>query len=113
MPTWRKTITLGAGASNASILQGSIYEFPSAPTRVVVAAAANVGTTAIGINFGSRTIAPQSDNVVPLEPAAGVGPNIPDQVIADDVAMPGERIVISLADAGAGSTNRVLVNFVS
>lgn len=115
MPSERISTTLAASAVNNNILQGSIYEFMSRPTRVVIAASA--GTTPnvanIGVNFGSRTMAQVANTEVPMEPGAGQGPRLPDDVIVDDIAMPGERIVISLQDQGAvgGTVTRTLVQF--
>jgi len=111
MPSERRSVLLGAGATNNNIIAGSIYEFMSRPTRVIIAASSGLGTTGLGVNFGSRTMAQVGNTIVPLEPGAGQGPVIPDDVIVDDIAMPGERIVVSLQDGGAGTTTRVLVQF--
>ena len=109
MPTERRSIVLGAGATNNNILAGSIYEFMSRPTRVIVASSSTLPTTGVGVNFGSRTMSQVANTLSPVQVAANLGPVIPDDVIVDDIAMPGERIVIALQDGGAGSTTRVLV----
>lgn len=118
MPVERRFVTLAAGATNANIIQGSIYEFMSRPTRVQIlarsatAVAAGTGTN-IGVQFGSRTIALQSQTVCPGGPifTGNASPQMPEDMIVDDIAMPGERIVISLQDRGAGDTTQVQVIF--
>lgn len=109
MPSFRQTVTLGALATNNNIMAGSIYEFPNQVTRVVISAVSALPTTTMGVNFGSRTIASAVDNVIPTQTAVNVGPVVPDDIVVDDVAMPGERLVISLTDGGAGAANRVFV----
>lgn len=111
MPTERRSTDLGIGGQNPNIIQGSIYETMSRPTRVVVACVSNVGDTGLGVQFGSRTMCLPSQTVVPLEPGAGRGPIIADDVIVDDIALPGEKVVISLQGGIAVSTTRTLVNF--
>tara|TARA_Y100000996_G_C22555379_1_gene655353 strand:- start:157 stop:504 length:348 start_codon:yes stop_codon:yes gene_type:complete len=111
MPTERRSITLAANTLNNNILSGSIYEFMSRPTRVIVATACDQADVGIGVNFGSRTMAQQATTVSPLEPAAGTGPDLPQQVLVDDIALPGERIVVSVQGGAAASVTRVLTQF--
>lgn len=111
MPTWRKAESLAINATNSNVLQGSIYEYMSRPTRVVIAAASDQTDVKLGVQFGSRTMALAADTEAPKEPAAGVGPNIPDQVVVDDLAMPGDRIVVSLQGGAAASVTRILAQF--
>lgn len=114
MPTERRSVVLAVNALNPNILQGSIYEFMSRPTRVIVASSGDQPDTGIGVNFGSRTMCQQANTLSPVEAGTNLGPEIPQQVIVDDIALPGERIVISLQDGGAGgagSTTRVLTQF--
>lgn len=111
MPTERRAVTLAANALNPNILTGSIYEFMSRPTRVVIAAATDQNDVGIGVNFGSRTMAQQANTLAPVETAANIGPDIPQQVIVDDIALPGERIVVSVQGGAAGSVSRVLAQF--
>lgn len=111
MPTERRSVTLGANALNSNILTGSIYEFMSRPTRVIVAAATDQADVGIGVNFGSRTMCQQANTLAPVETAANVGPDVPQQVIVDDIALPGERIVISVQGGAGASVSRVLTQF--
>lgn len=111
MPTERRSIALAANTLNNNILSGSIYEFMSRPTRVIVATASDNADVGVGVNFGSRTMAQQSTTISPLEPAAGTGPDLPQQVLVDDIALPGERIVVSVQGGAAASVTRVLTQF--
>lgn len=112
MPTTRDVRTaLAAGTTVQNILQGSIYEQMQRMTRVTIAAVSSVVDTQEGVQFGSRTMALQSEMSIPVEPAANVGPNIPDQVIVDDIALPLERIVISINVVTGPANVRTLVNF--
>lgn len=110
MPTIRKAVSLAIGETQANIFQGSIYETMQRPTRVQVAAAASTGDEdiGIGVQFGSRTMALSSETLVPIEPYAGGGPNVPDQTVVDDVALPGEKLVVSLAGGAGAATVRVM-----
>lgn len=107
----RKSVVLAANASDPNILSGTQVEYNSSPVpvRCIVAASSSVGTTKIGLKFGSRSIMDAADALAPLEPAAGQGPTIPDDIIVDALVYPGERIYLSAQDGGAGSTTRFLV----
>lgn len=105
MPTFRKRTALAIAESNNNILSGSIYEFMSRPTRVIIAATASIGDNDIqmGVNFGSRTMLQQADGDLGVEPGADQGPQIPENVVVDDIADAGERLQISL-QGGAGAS---------
>jgi len=113
MPSQRFSAAFAAGATNDNILAGSIYEFMSRPTRVIVAAASDVVDSEIGVNFGARTMCQSANTTIPLEPGgvAGAGPDIPQQVVVDDIALPGERIVVSVRAVTASAGVRVLTQF--
>lgn len=111
MPTFRKRVALGIGEVNNNILAGSIYEFMSRPTRVVVAATASIGDPDIdmGVNFGSRTMMQQSDGRLSIEKGADQGPEVPENVLVDDIADAGERLQISLNGGVAASVVTAMV----
>ncbi len=114
MPTQRFSTPvagLPAATANDNILAGSIYEFMSRPTRVVVAAVSDQVDAELGVNFGARTMCQAANTVIPVEPAANTGPDLPQQVVVDDIALPGERIVISVRAGAAASQIRVLSQF--
>lgn len=111
MAASRRSVTLAANASNNNVFQGTEVEYNSSgvPLKVVIVASSDVGTTRMGVQFGSRSIAQPSANVCPLETAAGLGPRFNEDLVLESVIMPGERMYISLEDGGAGSTTRVAV----
>ena len=112
MPSQRfSDAALAATTANDNILAGSIYEFMSRPTRVIVAGVSDQTDAEIGVNFGARTMCQAANTTMPLEPGSGTGPDIPQQVIVDDIALPGERIVISVRAGAAVSAIRVLTQF--
>lgn len=105
MPTFRNTTTLAANQVVPNILAGSEFEFPSVPTRVQVAMTASAaGQVETDVQFGNIV----QGNALPVsvEEAAGRGPIIPDNLLADDVVMPGRRIVVRLREV-AGLTPSV------
>ncbi len=119
MPTIRPFVTLAAGASNNNVISGSIYEYQSRPTRIVIAGrsatavAAGTGTN-IGVQFGARTMCLASETALPGGLVGGTGgnasPQVPEDVVVDDIALPGDRLVIALTDRGAGDTTQLLVS---
>ena len=113
MPTFRTRTALGIGEVNNNILAGSIYEFMARDTQVVVAATASIGDPDInmGVNFGSRTMMAQADGQLSIERGADEGPQIPENVLVDDIADAGERLQISLTGGVAASIVVTQVQF--
>ena len=103
--------SLLATTANANLLAGSIYEFMSRPTRVIVAGVRAQTDAEIVVNIGARTMCQAANTTITLEPGNGTGPDIPQQVIVDAIALPGERIVISVRAGAAASAIRVLTQF--
>lgn len=110
MGTFRKSFSLAIAATNENILSGTDMEFPEVPTKVTIAAASDQTDVSMGVQFGTRVQAREVDTFAPKEPAAGVGPNVPDQVVLSEIALPRERIIISLKGGAAASVSRVLVS---
>jgi hypothetical protein len=105
MPVQRfSVINLGIGAVVPNILAGSVFEFVSRPSRVTVRAAcdaiATVPPTA-AVNFGSDIQCEPSP--IPATGTTAVPgtaePTRETPALADDVAEPGERIVVRLVNA--------------
>lgn len=110
MPTIRQSFAaLAAGGNIANLIGGSVYEQMAAPTRVQVFASSDQGDVGIGVQLGPRAACIASETFIPLEPGAGQGPRNPDDQVIDDVALPGERIVIQIAGGAAISAGRVMV----
>lgn len=100
MPTVRPFSALDANGQVSNVLEGSEFQYLGQAARVTVAiaqkptAAATVGKVNANISFGSRIIMsnapiPQNDNGQP---------RITEEIIAQDVVLPGELIRIALAE---------------
>lgn len=76
MQTLRFQSAIAAGATLANVLAGSLVQYPQQPSVVRVAAtvpAAATGDILMSLRIGGRLVAP--DQVVPIEAAAGRGPD--------------------------------------
>lgn len=115
MPTFRAATTLAANQVVPNILAGSEFEFPASPTRVQVAvtldSASAAGDAQADVQFGNVVQA----NSVPLslERGAGQGPVIPDNILADDVVLPGRRIVVRLRQVAGGAGGQIVTTTIA
>ena len=110
MPTIRVSSTVPIGGTVANVLAGSQFEFLARPSIVQVFAAqdpADLGE--MEVFFGQEIQLPQSP--MPVAAAAGVGPNVPDDEVVNDVGAPGDRLVVRLVETGglATAVTRVMV----
>lgn len=104
MPNFSVSPDVGAGAVLANALAGSAFEFVSRPARVIIAANAETAYEVTAtIQYGSEVML--EEGVIPVEPAVGAGPYFPDDVIVDDVAAAGDRLVVRLTNAGAAANH--------
>jgi hypothetical protein len=100
VPTIRVSSALGIGATIANVLAGSQFEFLGRPSIVqVFNVADNIATSVpeIEVFFGQELQAPQAPCTLV---AAGVGPNVPDDEIVNDIGAPGDRLVVRLVETG-------------
>jgi len=100
MPNFSFNVSIGIGATNANVLAGSPFEFVGTDSKVAVAMAcevAGIDTMSTNITFGAE-LQLQNGNV-PVERIVGGGALIPDNVIVDDVARAGDRLVIEVTNA--------------
>ena len=116
MPNFAFRATILAGATTANALAGSPFEFVGRPSKVAVALAVqaiqtvagtppniNQGEVTANVTFGSEL---QLQNGVPaLERSDGSGAIVPDNVVVDDVADAGDRLVVELTNGGAATNN--------
>lgn len=109
MPVVRDRRTgLAAAAVVANIMTGSEFERLPAPARVRIAIAGNASDLSADVSFGN-VIQGTAINV-PLEPAVGVGPRLPDELVIDDMADTGDLILVRIRNgAGAAGVVRTLV----
>lgn len=102
MPVVRdRQVALAANSVVANMMTGSEFERLPAPARIRVAIASDVSDASCDVSFGN-VIQGTAINL-PLEPAAGVGPRLPEELLIDDMADAGDLILVRLR-AGAGAT---------
>ncbi len=104
MPSFMIAPNVAAGVTN-NILAGSAFEFAPRDEKVAIAitvpALSVLGNLVATVMFGADVQV--EDAVIPLEiGAAGSGPQIPQNIIVDDVAAAGDRLVIRITNNTAG-----------
>jgi hypothetical protein len=116
MPNFAFRVNVAAGGRVANALAGSPFEFVPRDSKVAVALAVqaiqtvpgtppntNQGEVTTNITFGAEL---QLQNGVPaLERSDGAGALIPENVLVDDVAEAGDRLVVELLNAGAAGND--------
>lgn len=107
MPTIRKEVDLAANELKEDSIAGSPFEFIGGRgARVsLYAVCAPVNSAQVTFSLGSEIIGEDLD--VDVEPLAGRGPIVPDDLLAADVGVPGDRIGLKIRElAGAVATVR-------
>jgi hypothetical protein len=98
MPVIQKAPSIAAGATNDNLYSGSAYEFARQPTLLSM----GVTESATGMFFtfqsGSDVVVEESEPVI-----ATRFPIIPDEMYYNDVAAPGDRIVLRVRNPTAGA----------
>ena len=103
MPTTRFTTNLAAGQQVNNILDGSLFEIVRRPGRMSIAAVGDSGTTILmSVLADTETLLEESP--VPLEPAAGQGPNVEDHLLLLESVAPGDKLTVRLRSTDAGAT---------
>ncbi len=104
MPNFSILTNFAAAGVVANVFAGSAFEFVGRPSRVAVAMtcdAAGVDNVTTTIQFGPEV--QLEEGLVPQEAVVGAGPIMPDGIIVDDVAAPGDRLVGRVTNAVAGA----------
>lgn len=104
MPSQRFVTTVAAGTTVGNIMAGSQFEFIGVPARIQIY---QVGDPAAAGPYNSEVFFGQelelADGPGPIGVAA-IGPAVPDDLVLDDVAAPGDRLIIRLTEtAGAAA----------
>ncbi len=108
MPVVRDRIpVLAAGAVVSNVMTGSEFERLPAPARIRVAIASDQEDVSCDVSFGN--VIQGTAVSVPKEPAAGVGPRLPDELLIDDMADTGDLILVRLRGGAAAAVVRTLV----
>ncbi len=106
MPNFAFNVTVPAAGTTANALAGSPFEFVGVDSKVAVALAefltgGAAGEVTANIHFGAE-LQLQSGAIM-LERTVGAGALIPDNVVVDDVARAGDRLVIELVNSNAAA----------
>ena len=111
MPTFRDSQTVGISTTIANLLAGSQFEFIAVPSQIQVYMSQDltaVGVVEAEIFFGQEL--QQAAAAVPVATADALGPRVPDDIVVDDVAAPGDRLTIRVTEtAGVATPLRTLV----
>ncbi len=100
MPNFSFNVAVGVGATVANALAGSPFEFVGSDSKVAVALAVEIGgvnTSTSTITFGAEL--QLQNGSIAAERTVGAGALIPENVVVDDVARAGDRLVVELTNA--------------
>lgn len=104
MPNFSVLTDFAAAGVVANVFAGSAYEFIGRPSRVAIAmtcdAAGLNGVTAT-IQFGPEV--QLEEGHIPWEFIPSGGPRFPDNILVDDVAAAGDRLVGRVTNATAAA----------
>jgi len=99
---------LAAAAVVANVMTGSEFERLPAPARIRIAIASDQVDMTADVSFGN--VIQGTAISIPLEPSAGVGPRLPEELLIDDMADAGDLILVRLrAGVAVASEVRTLV----
>ena len=108
MPTARFSNTLAANEVVQNIMAGSQFEFVGRPSRIQIYSVADLADIVQLEAFFGQELQASPSNLPQV--VAGLGPTVPDDLLVDDIAAPGDRITIRLTEtAGAAGITRSMV----
>ena len=96
-------LSIAAAGSTNNLLAGSAFEFARVQQLVSIGVAATVTGGFIGITVGSDLVLEDTPPAVITAATNGGYPIIPDEMYYNDVAMPGDRIVIRARNPSGGA----------
>ncbi|MEE8507765.1 MAG: hypothetical protein V3T07_01760 [Myxococcota bacterium] len=99
MPNFSFNVLVPLSGTVANALAGSPFEFVGSDSKVAVALA----TQLLGVDLEDATITfgaelQLQNGSIPVERTVGAGALIPDNVLVDDVARAGDRLVVELTN---------------
>lgn len=102
MPIIKNSVAIAAGATNNNVLSGSAFEFVKEASKVYVGLLASASGLLAGVSSGSDILL-EDGSLVDIVRTANQGPIFPDDYILEDVAMPMDRLRISVRNPTGGS----------
>lgn len=108
MPNFSLRPTIAAGATNANIFAGSAFEFVGRPSRVAVALLGGRDAGAVITTLLTATVqfGPEvqlEEGQLTVETTLGDGAKMPDDIVVDDVAAAGDRLVCRVTNPDAAA----------
>ena len=99
MPMAQRATAVTAGATNDNLLANTPVQFTERPSKVrVFVTAEAAGESRIQFAIGSRLVLVESPVSRQNRP-----PLVPDDLLLEDIAMPGEQLIMRARNTGAGS----------
>jgi len=98
----KNSISIGAGVTNNNVLSGSAFEFVREASMVQIALLASATGLLAGVSSGSDILL-EDGSLVDVVRIANQGPIFPDDYILSDVAMPMDRLRISVRNPTGGA----------
>ena len=96
-------LSIAAAGSSNNLLSGSAFEFARSQQLVSIAVAATLTGGFIGITVGADLVLEDTPPAVIVAATNGGYPVIPDGFYYNDVAQPGDRIVLRARNPSAGA----------
>ena len=110
MPSMRFVSNVPAGGTVPNVLVGSAFEFAGVPTAVRVYASREADIAPGDDVVASVQFGPDvqlEPGPIAVEQSVQGGPRIPDNLVAEGVAAPGDRLQVSLRETGGANALNV------
>ena len=104
MPNFAILVSVPAGGVVANAFAGSAFEFLGRNSRVTIAQtviAAGASEVTSTIQYGAEV--QLEEGSINSERVAAAGPQMPEDIVVDDVGAAGDRLVNRLTNAGAAA----------
>src|SRR5262245_52339443 len=100
--------SIGANGTNPNVISGKVHEFVTRPSIVRVAGSGSATGLNVTVLLGGRSIC--QDQVMS---AANRFPVLPDDIITEGGARPGDRIAVSVRNTTSGArTSNIAVDVI-
>jgi len=98
MPTIQKEVSVGAGASNPNLFQGSAFEYPEANALVSLGVTAAATGTFVTVQAGGEVVLEESAPIVRT-----AMPIIPDDFTLNFAVASGRRLIVAARNPTGGA----------
>lgn len=98
----KNSVVIAAGATNNNVLSGSAFEFVKEASQINIGLLASATGLLCGVSSGSDILL-EDGSLVDIVRVPNQGPIFPDDFILSDIAMPMDRLRISVRNPTGGS----------